>query len=132
MGADEGKRLIKLVGDEIGGCNARPMRSAPDAAGGLQRKRPLIVQGFREPLSWDVGGTDSPTAATASIRTLLFMHGLFNESDAIFSIDISTAFLYVRTYTYAVEYVRGRVDTAVRKYIISISSRLLHAYQGGT
>ena len=37
------------------------------------------MQDFREPLSWDVGGTDSPTAAMASIRTLLFMHGLFGD-----------------------------------------------------
>ncbi len=58
-----------------------------------RKKARLIVQGFREPLIlelWDVGGTDSPTAAMASLRTLLFMHGFLG--DVISSIGVSTAF----------------------------------------
>ena len=41
MKAVEGKRLIKLVGDELAAAMrgpAWPMRSAPDAAGGQERR----------------------------------------------------------------------------------------------
>ncbi len=31
-------------------------------------KARLIVQGFREPRSWDVGGTDAPTASLKEYR----------------------------------------------------------------
>ena len=94
MKAVEGKRLIKLVGDELAVAMRGPcfrLRMRLEAKKDGRKKARLIVQGFREPLSWDVGGTDSPTAAMASIRTLLFMHGLFG--DVISSIDVSTAFL---------------------------------------
>ena len=56
-----------------------------------RKKARLILQGFREPRSWDIGGIDSPVAAMASIRTLLFMAGIIG--DVISSIDVSTAFL---------------------------------------
>ena len=79
MKAVEGKRLIKLVGDELAAAMRGPcvrLRMRLEAKKDGRKKARLIVQGFREPLSWDDGGTDSPTAAMASIRTLLFMHGL--------------------------------------------------------
>mgnify|MGYP003335044555 CR=1 FL=1 len=40
-----------------------------------RRKGRLIIQGFREPTSWDRLGTDSPVAALSTIRALLFMAG---------------------------------------------------------
>ena len=99
MKAVEGKRLIKLVGDELAVAMRGPcvrLRMRLEAKKDGRKKARLIVQGFREPLSWDVGGTDSPTAAMASIRTLLFMHGLFG--DVISSIAVSTAFLQAAEY----------------------------------
>ena len=99
MDAVESKRLIKLVGVELttamrGPCVRLRMRLEAKKDG--RKKARLIVQGFREPTSWDVGGTDSPTAAMASIRTLLFMKGLLG--DVISSIDVSTAFLQAEEY----------------------------------
>ena len=44
-----------------------------------RKKARLILQGFREPKSWDIGGIDSPVAAMASIRTLIFMAGIHNR-----------------------------------------------------
>ena len=72
------------------------MRMRLEAKKDGRRKGRLIVQGFREPQSWDVGGTDSPVASIASIRTLLFMAGLVG--DVISSIDVSTAFLQSNDY----------------------------------
>ena len=51
-----------------------------------RRKGMLILQGFREPKCWDRGNIDSPVAAAATIRTLLFMCGL--AGDVISSIDV--------------------------------------------
>ena len=61
-----------------------------------RRKGRLIIQGFREPASWDRLGTDSPVAALSTIRTLIFMAG--NKGDSISSIDVSTAFLQADEY----------------------------------
>ena len=49
------------------------MRLEPKKDG--RKKARLVIQGIREPRSWDVGGIDSPVhvAAMATIRTLLFM-----------------------------------------------------------
>ena len=60
------------------------MRLEPKKDG--RKKGRLILQGFREPVSWDVAGTDSPTASLSTIRTLLFMAG--NACDVISSIDV--------------------------------------------
>ena len=90
--AVESKRLIKLVGAEMETARRGPcvrLRMRLEAKKDGRKKARLIVQGFREPTSWDVGGTDSPTAAMASIRTLLFMKGFLG--DVISSIDVSTA-----------------------------------------
>jgi hypothetical protein len=59
-------------------------------------KARLLVQGFREPITWDVGGSDSPTASLVSVRSLLFMRGY--KHDVISSIDVSTAFLQADEY----------------------------------
>jgi hypothetical protein len=99
MDAVESKRLIKLVGAEMETARRGPcvrLRMRLEAKKDGRKKARLIVQGFREPTSWDVGGTDSPTAAMASIRTLLFMKGLLG--DVISSIDVSTAFLQAEEY----------------------------------
>jgi hypothetical protein len=99
MDAVESKRLIKLVGAEMETARRGPcvrLRMRLEAKKDGRKKARLIVQGFREPTSWDVGGTDSPTAAMASIRTLLFMKGFLG--DVISSIDVSTAFLQAEEY----------------------------------
>ena len=62
MKAVEGKRLIKLVGDELAAAMRGPcvrLRMRLEAKKDGRKKARLIVQGFREPLSWDVGGTDT-------------------------------------------------------------------------
>ena len=61
-----------------------------------RRKCRLILQGFREPKSWDRGTIDSPVAALSTIRAMVFMVG--NEGDIISSIDVSTAFLQSESY----------------------------------
>ena len=81
----EGARLEKL------GTPMVPLRMRLEHKKNGRREGRLIVQGFREPVSWDVGGKDPPTCALASIRTLLFIIGRSN--DIISSIDVSTAFL---------------------------------------
>ena len=90
------KRLTPLTPAEVasipkGQAVRMRMRLVRKKCGRLKAR--LIVQGFREPKSWDVGGTctDAPTAALSTIRTLLFMGG--HEEDVISSIGISTAFL---------------------------------------
>ena len=51
------------------------MRLEPKKDG--RKKGRLILQGFREPVSWDTTSTDSPTASLSTIRTLLFMAGMY-------------------------------------------------------
>ena len=70
------------------------MRLEPKKDG--RKKGRLILQGFREPSHWDRDGTDSPTAALSTIRTLLFMAG--RHDDVYSSIDVSTAFLQADAY----------------------------------
>jgi hypothetical protein len=93
------KRLTPLTVEEIasipkGQAVRMRMRLVRKKCGRLKAR--LIVQGFREPRSWDIGGTDAPTASLSTIRTLLFMGGL--EGDIISSIDVSTAFLQADLY----------------------------------
>ena len=61
-----------------------------------RKKGRLILQGFREPSSWDRDGIDSPTASLSTVRTLLFMAGM--QGDVFSSIDVSTAFLQANDY----------------------------------
>jgi len=84
-------------------------------------KARLIVQGFREPKSWDVGGTDAPTAALSTIRTLLFMGG--HEGDVISSIGISTAFLQANLHPSdpPPRYVYYQEGNLPRQYYVSTS-----------
>ena len=70
------------------------MRLEPKKDG--RRKGRLILQGFREPTSWDTTANDSPTASLSTIRTLLFMAG--HACDVVSSIDVSTAFLQADEY----------------------------------
>ena len=93
------KRLPPLTAEEIasipkGQAVRMRMRLVRKKCGRLKAR--LIVQGFREPRSWDVGGTDAPTASLSTIRTLLFMGG--SAGDIISSIDVSTAFLQADLY----------------------------------
>ena len=61
-----------------------------------RRKARLILQGFKEPKSWDVDSNASPVAFPSTIKSLLFMGG--ETGDIISSIDISVAFLQSREY----------------------------------
>ena len=61
-----------------------------------RRKARLILQGFREPKSWDRGTTDSPVATMSTVRAIVFMMGL--PGDILSSIDVSTAFLQSEAY----------------------------------
>jgi hypothetical protein len=61
-----------------------------------RRKARLILQGFKEPKSWDVDSNASPVAFPSTIKSLLFMGG--EADDIISSIDISVAFLQSREY----------------------------------
>ena len=95
----ESRRLTPLTTDEIA---AIPRGTAVRLRMRLVRKKDgrfkarLLVQGFREPITWDVGGSDSPTASLVSVRSLLFMRGY--KHDVISSIDVSTAFLQADEY----------------------------------
>ena len=61
-----------------------------------ERKCRLILQGFREPKSWDRGTIDSPVASLSTIRAIVFMMGRLD--DILSSIDVSTAFLQSQSY----------------------------------
>ena len=61
-----------------------------------RKKCRWLVQGFREPASWDRVGTDSPVASLTAIRTLVFKKG--KVGDILSSIDVSTAFLQANAY----------------------------------
>ena len=64
-----------------------------------RKKGRLILQGFREPWSWEQGKpTDSPVAYMTTIRMLIFMAGLStslpsNKRHVLSSRDVSVAFL---------------------------------------
>ena len=61
-----------------------------------RRKCRLILQGFREPKSWDRGTIDSPVASLSTIRAMVFLMG--RPGDISSSIDVSTAFLQSESY----------------------------------
>ena len=61
-----------------------------------RRKCRLILQGFREPKSWDRGTIDSPVASLSTIRAMVFLMG--RPGDILSSIDVSTAFLQSESY----------------------------------
>ena len=88
------RRLTPLVSSEV---TAQVKSQAVKLRMVLEKKRDgrfkgrLILQGFREPKSWDGGRIDSPVASLSSIRSLLFMSG--KKGDIISSIDVSVAFL---------------------------------------
>ena len=95
------RRLEPLTDQQITDMKARHikpvrMRMRLEHKKDDRRKGRLIIQGFREPASWDRLGTDSPVAALSTIRTLLFMAGCTH--DCISSIDVSTAFLQADEY----------------------------------
>ena len=95
----ESRRLTQLTPAEIA---AIPRGTAVRLRMRLVRKKDgrfkarILVQGFREPITWDVGGSDSPTASLVSVRSLLFMRGY--KHDAVSAIDVSTAFLQADEY----------------------------------
>ena len=94
------RRLRPLSHDEVVRVNAvgkavrLRMNLEPKRDG--RRKCRLILQGFREPKSWDRGTIDSPVAALSTIRALVFMAGAVGE--ILSSIDVSTAFLQSESY----------------------------------
>ena len=68
-----------------------PLRMILEAKKDGRKKARLILQGFREPVEWDVDSNVSPVAHPSTIRSLIFMSG--EESDVLSSIDVSVAFL---------------------------------------
>ena len=56
----------------------------------------MILQGFKEPMEWDLGSNVSPVAYPSSVRSLVFMGG--EKTDVLSSIDVSVAFLQNEEY----------------------------------
>ena len=94
------RRLRPLSQEEIVACEVTQkavrlrMNLEPKRDG--RKKCRLILQGFREPKSWDRGTIDSPVAALSTIRAMVFMTGY--ARDVMSSIDVSTAFLQSVSY----------------------------------
>ena len=61
-----------------------------------RRKARLMLQGFKEPLEWDVDSNVSPVAFSSSVRSLVFMGG--KPEDILSRIDVSVAFLQSEEY----------------------------------
>jgi hypothetical protein len=61
-----------------------------------RKKGRLVLQGFKEPLEWDLESNVTPVASMSAIRTLVFMGG--NRDDVLSSIDVSVAFLQADAY----------------------------------
>ena len=94
------RRLRPLTNDEVMKVGAASkavrlrMNLEPKRDG--RRKCRLILQGFREPKSWDRGTIDSPVASLSTIRAMVFLMG--RPGDILSSIDVSTAFLQSESY----------------------------------
>ena len=76
------------------------------------------MQGFREPISWDSGGTDSPVATMSTIRSLVFKKG--RVGDVISSVDITTAFLQADMFKDGID--RYVTTSLIRVQVRSITS----------
>ena len=61
-----------------------------------RKKARLVLQGFKEPLEWDLDSNVSPVAYSSSVRSLVFMGG--KPNDILSSIDVSVAFLQSEEY----------------------------------
>ena len=88
------RRLTPIVGEEVTDLvkdRAVKLRMVLERKRDGRCKGRLILQGFREPSSWDGGPTDSPVASSSSVRSLLFKKG--SKTDVVSAIDVSVAFL---------------------------------------
>ena len=95
-------RLRKVeTHDEVRKAQAQavPMRINLEPKHDGRKKCRWILQGFREPASWDgVDGNDSPVTSMASIRTIVFKNNEVEEEEVLSSVDVSTAFLQADGY----------------------------------
>ena len=61
-----------------------------------RRKARLVLQGFKEPVEWDLESNATPVANMSTIRSLVYMGG--SSDDVLSSIDVSVAFLQADAY----------------------------------
>ena len=61
-----------------------------------RKKARLVLQGFKEPIEWDLESNVTPVAHQSTIRSLVFMGG--KPDDILSSIDVSVAFLQADKY----------------------------------
>ena len=94
------RRLRELVGEERERVARQKLairlRMILEAKRDGRRKGRLILQGFREPLHWDVGGTDSPVANLSTVRAQVFRSNRCKRTGrrkVLSSCDVSVAFL---------------------------------------
>ena len=78
---------------------AVPMRINLEPKHDSRKKCRCILQGFREPRSWDgESGNDAPVASMATIRTIVFKNPETEHKEVLSSVDVSTAFLQADGY----------------------------------
>ena len=94
------RRLRELVGEEKQRVArqkiAIKLRMILEAKRDLRKKGRLILQGFREPLHWDTGGTDSPVANLSTVRAQVFRDNtckVSGKQKVLSACDVSVAFL---------------------------------------
>jgi hypothetical protein len=87
------QRRLTMMGDVTYEMkrDAIPLRMILEQKRDGRRKGRLILQGFREPRSYDRGAVDSPVAYLSSIRSFIF--GPTKNDEVLSSIDVSVAFL---------------------------------------
>ena len=107
-------RMRPLEGQELKdvhvGRTAVKLRMILEPKRDGRKKGRLVMQGFREPLEWDNGPTDSPVATMAAIRTLLFKANWWRnvgQEEVISMVDIDVAFLQCPDYP----------EGAVKRYV---------------
>ena len=95
-----GRRLALIEGAEEGRIRATSpvvtLRMILASKKDGRKKGRLVLQGFKEPLEWDLESNVTPVASMSAIRTLVFMGG--NHDDILSSIDVSVAFLQADAY----------------------------------
>ena len=94
------RRLRPLENDEAAAVKREHtvvfLRPILEAKKDGRREMRLVVQGFEEPLEWDLESNMSPAALTSAVRMLVYAAGRADE--AISCIDVSVAFLQADEY----------------------------------